>query len=67
MRWFDPISERWFDPPLASADPLTYAEQQIISANLRKDQERKANADRVWQAVVASATASHVAASEELL
>lgn len=60
MRWFDPISERWFDPPRAPVEPLTYADQQMIAANLRDDEVRRANAGRIWQAVVSSATASQL-------
>ncbi|WP_024340959.1 hypothetical protein [Bradyrhizobium japonicum] len=65
MRWFDPISERWIDPPRATVAPLTYADQQIIAANLREDHLRKASADRIWQAVIASAAASHVANAKD--
>ena len=61
MRWFDPITECWVDPPRPRVEPLTYADQQIIAANLRDDEKRKANAGRIWEAIVSSATASHIA------
>lgn len=61
MRWFDPIAERWVDPPRVAVGPLTYAEQQRVGALAREDEARKASAERIWQAVVASATASTIA------
>ena len=62
MRWFDPITERWQDPPKASAPALTYDEQQKVIRRICEDETRRNAAPHIWNALVASATSSQMSA-----
>jgi len=56
--WFDPITERWQDPKTPSAEPLTYADQQIIQRLEQEDKARVFSVPRIWEALQATAISS---------
>lgn len=62
MKWFDPITQRWQDPPKHSAAPLTYADQQVVQRLEMEETARRESAPRVWDAVQASATSTLMSA-----
>jgi hypothetical protein len=61
MKWFDPISERWIDPPAPITEPPLTHEQCNQAARLDMEETaRRWSANRVWEAVVATAQASQM-------
>jgi hypothetical protein len=62
MKWFDPISQRWQDPPRHSAAPLTYAGQQVVQRLEMEETARRESASRIWDALQASAASTLMSA-----
>lgn len=58
MRWFDPIEEKWHDPQ--PPRPERELEISEVDSDLYARAERKIRLQKIWEAVVSTATASQM-------